>query len=131
MNWAEILNSVFELVLIPLLGLITKYFIQFITMKVEEAKEKSSNDTFDKYLSQLNDAINRAVLATNQTYVDSLKDKNVFTAEAQKEAFEKTYATVLACLSTDAKTILAEGLGDLQTYITTTIEQQVLLNKKV
>jgi len=35
----------------------------------------------------LDDTITKCVIATNQTYVDSLKDKNAFDKAAQEEAF--------------------------------------------
>ena len=47
MEWTVIINEVFTVVLIPLLGLITKYVIEFLHTKKEEAKkeEQSKADT--------------------------------------------------------------------------------------
>lgn len=129
MNWIEILNAIFELVLIPLLGIIVKYSTQFISAKIAQWKEQKDDELFHKYLDQLDEAITRSVIATNQTYVDSLKDKNAFDAQAQKEAFQKTYDNVVAMLTEDARNMLSEALGDLQAYITTSIEVNVKLNK--
>ena len=129
MDWTEILQNLFVVVIIPLLGLITKYIVQFFMVKNEELKEKTDNEMFKKYFDMLNKTITNCVIATNQTYVDALKDKNAFTAEAQKEALQKTYNAIMAILSEDAKDYLTNATGDLQGYIMNLIEAQVKENK--
>ena len=131
MDWPTILQTLFTVVLIPLLGLITKYLVQFLATKIGAVKAATDNDTFDKYLSLLQDTVTDCVVATNQTYVNALKDKNAFDAEAQKEAFKLTYQAVLTILSDDAKTYLGEALGDLTVYIKNLIETQVNVNRIV
>ena len=66
-----------------------------------------------------------AVIATNQTYVQALKDKNAFTEEAQKEAFQKTYDAVMNSLTEDTKKGLVTITNNLTEYITEMIEAQV------
>lgn len=129
MNWTEILQDLFVVVIIPLLGLITKYMVQFFAVKIEEIKNTTDNETFKKYFDMLNQTISNCVIATNQTYVDALKDKNAFTAEAQKEALQKTYDAIMSILSEDAKTYLVNATGDLENYIMNLIEAQVKENK--
>lgn len=129
MDWTEILQNLFVVVIIPLLGLITKYLVQFFAVKNEEIKATTDNETFRKYFDMLNKTISNCVVATNQTYVDALKDKNAFTAEAQKEALQKTYNAIMAILSEDAKGYLSNATGDLQSYIMNLIEAQVKENK--
>jgi len=130
MEWAVIINEVFTVVLIPLLGLITKYVIEFLHAKREEAKSKIDNNTLKKYIDMLDVTIERAVIATNQTYVNALKEKGEFGPEAQKEALTKTYQAVMAVLNLEAVNYLSEAVGDLQSYIMTGIESQVNIQKK-
>ena len=130
MEWAVIINEVFTVVLIPLLGLITKYVIEFLHTKREEAKSKIDNNTLKKYIDMLDATIERAVIATNQTYVNALKEKGEFGPEAQKEALTKTYQAVMAVLNLEAVNYLSEAVGDLQSYIMTGIESQVNIQKK-
>jgi len=130
MEWAVIINEVFTVVLIPLLGLITKYVIEFLHAKREEAKSKIDNNTLKKYIDMLDATIERAVIATNQTYVNALKEKGEFGPEAQKEALTKTYQAVMAVLNLEAVNYLSEAVGDLQSYIMTGIESQVNIQKK-
>ena len=64
-------------------------------------------------------------------FFDALKDKNAFDAEAQKEAFKKTYEAVSAILTEEAKKYLEQIVGDLELYIKQQIEAAVNANKYV
>jgi hypothetical protein len=77
----------------------------------------------------LNDTIANAVLATTQTYVESLKKQNKFDEEAQKIAFKQTYEAVMKVLTAEAMKYITESVGDLETYVTNQIEAQVKLTK--
>ena len=129
MDWLNILQQIFELCIIPLLAIITRSLVIYISTKKDELKNKTDNELAKKYLDLLNDTIANCVIATNQTYVEALKKENAFTADAQKAAFEKTYQAVIATLSEEAKKYQPEVEGDLQTYITQKIEASVNQNK--
>ena len=131
MDWLNILQQIFELCIIPLLAIITRSLVIYISTKKDELKNKTDNELAKKYLDLLNDTIANCVIATNQTYVETLKKGNAFTADAQKAAFEKTYQAVIATLSEEAQKYLPEVVGDLQTYITQKIEASVNQNKVV
>lgn len=129
MEWSIFLTEFIKICIIPLLGLLTTYFINFIKIKSNEIMLKIENDTADKYVALLTDTISACVLATNQTYVETLKKENAFTAEAQKIAFEKTYNAIMTILSEDAKKYFISMYGDLNAYLITKIEAEVQLNK--
>lgn len=131
MDWIVILQEIFDLVLIPLLAIIAKYFIQFVSIKMEEIKNKQTSEEAKKYLDQVEKAVENCVVATNQTYVESLKSKNAFDAEAQKEAFRMTYEALMATLTVEAKEFLAMAYGDMEVYLKTLIEAKVNTNKIV
>ena len=82
-----------------------------------------------KYLEMLDTTITNTVLATTQTYVESLKKQNRFDAEAQKEAFRLTYDAVMLVLTEEAVKYLNSTIGDLETYIVNKIEAEVKLTK--
>jgi hypothetical protein len=82
MNWSQILSQLFEVCLIPILGILTAYLVAFIKTKIKNLQDKTDNSTIDKYLGMLERTITACVLATNQTYVDSLKKSNSFDEEA-------------------------------------------------
>lgn len=129
MTWLPILAQIFEVCVIPLLGLLVAYLVNYIKTKSAELTEKSKSETVDKYINMLAKTIEDCVVATNQTYVSNLKKENMFTAEAQKEAFQKTYDAVMNVLTDDAKEYLSEAYGDLNTYITQKIEAEVAFSK--
>ena len=113
MDWLNILQQIFELCIIPLLAIITRSLVIYISTKKDELKSKTDNELAKKYLDLLNDTIANCVIATNRTYVEALKKGNAFTADAQKAAFEKTYQAVIATLSEEAQKYLPEVVGDL------------------
>lgn len=130
MNWTNILQKFFATIIIPLLGVATVYLIRFINTKRKEIKQSTENALAKKYIDLLSETIINCVSATNQTYVQALKDKNAFTPEAQKEAFKRTYNAVLNILTDDALDYLNTIYDDLETYITETIEASVYYHKQ-
>lgn len=129
MNYMEMLQKIFEVCIIPLLGVLTTYLVIFIKQKSKELQETTDNELYKKYIELLQDTIVRCVIATNQTYVEALKDKNAFDKEAQEHAFKMTYDAVMAILTDDAKVYLSNVFGDLEVYITKLIEAEVNVNK--
>ena len=129
MEWLTILYKIFEVCVIPLLGVLTVYIVKFIQKKTQELNSKNENELMNKYLTMLSNTIIDCVIATNQTYVESLKKQGKFDLEAQKVAFEMTYNAVINVLSSDAKTYLSNIYGDLNKYITNMIEAEVNKNK--
>ena len=130
MDWLNLLTQIFEVCIIPLLGVLTAYMVKYIQVKSAEITEKTDNAIIDKYTVMLADTISACVLATNQTYVEALKKQGSFDAEAQKTAFNMTLNAVMEILSEDAKKYLSEAFGDLNSYITSQIEASVNVNKK-
>ena len=129
MNWLDILPQVFEIIIFPLLGAATLYLVAFIHAKKKELQEKTKSEMAKKYLELLDKTISECVIATNQTYVNSLKAQGSFDADAQKEAFRLTYEAVLNILTEDAEMYLKTAVADLQTYITNKIETEVVFSK--
>ena len=125
----EIIIQIFQLCIIPLLGILTKYLVDYLNAKRDELNAKTENETAQKYTTMIFDTITKCVIATNQTYVNSLKEQNAFDAEAQKTAFNKTMNAVLEILSEDAKQYIIETTGDLNTYLTNLIEAEVNKNR--
>lgn len=126
----EILQQIFELCVIPLLGILTTYLVKLIRKKNKELDAKVSKEVSRKYIDMLADTITDCVVSTNQTYVDALKEANAFDKEAQKKAFELTYNKIMNVLTEDAKEYLTTIYGDLEIYITTKIESEVKLYKE-
>lgn len=127
--WIELLYEIVEICLIPLFGILTAYLVKYINAKSAEIQIKVDSDMADKYIQMLTETITACVIATNQTYVDSLKRQGKFDSKAQKEAFEITYNAIMAILTDEAKHYLTAIYGDLTAYITTRIEAEVNISK--
>lgn len=126
---SELLTQIFQVCIIPLLGVLTTFIVKWINIKSNQIQKDNDNALANKYIQMLTDTINSCVIATNQTYVESLKKQGKFDAEAQKQAFEQTTQAVLTILSQEAKDYLANIYGDLDKYISEKIEASVNINK--
>lgn len=129
MNWLELLYEIFRVCIIPMLGILTTYLVKYIKARGEKMAIDVDNELGNKYITMLTTTITECVIATNQTYVDSLKQQGKFDAEAQKQAFVLTYNSVLGILSEEAKKYLENAYGDLTLYLTQKIEAEVNTNK--
>lgn len=131
MNWMQILEQVFELVVYPVISIAGIYLTYLIAVKISELKQKTKDETTKKYLDMLNNTIASAVLATTQTYVEALKKEGKFDAEAQKAAFQQTYDAVMKVLTDEAIKYITTSVGDLETYVTNKIEAEVKVTKSI
>lgn len=129
MNWTEILEDIFRICIIPLLAALVGVAIKYIKIYFDAKTAETDNEISKKYMQMLKDTIVSCVLATNQTYVDALKDQKIFDEAAQKEAFKRTFEAVKAVLSEEALLYLTEIYGDIDAYITAQIESTILEKK--
>lgn len=121
----EIVIQIIQVCVIPLLSILTKYLVDYLTAKRNEINSKTDNETAQKYTNMIYQTVVDCVIATNQTYVDSLKKSGSFDEAAQKEAFNRTMNAIMTILSDDAKEYITEATGDLNTYLTQLIEAEV------
>ena len=125
----ELLSQIFELCIIPLLTVLTGYIIKLINKKSAELESTRENELEKKYIEMLNNTITDCVIATTQTYVESLKKQGAFDEVAQEKAFKTTYEAVINLLTEESVKYLEAAIGDLNLYITQKIEAEVKINK--
>ena len=129
MDWMNLLYDIFDLCIVPLMGVLVVYLVQYIKAKGNEISANVDSELASKYILMLTTTIADCVVATNQTYVDALKAAGKFDKEAQAKAFQMTYDAVMDILTEDAKEYLANFYGDLTLYLTKRIEAEVALQK--
>lgn len=125
MNWLNLLEQFVNIVVFPCLGLLALYLVKYIRAKSSDLQTAVENDKADKYIEMFENTLTTCVLATKQTYVESLKNQNLFDAEAQKTAFQKTYDSIMKILSAEAVGYLTELYGDFNAYLVERIEAMV------
>lgn len=121
----EIVIQIIQVCVIPLLGILTKFLVDFLSAKRDELNSKTDSEIAQKYTNMIYQTVVDCVIATNQTFVESLKKSGSFDEAAQKEAFNRTMSAVMAILSDDAKEYITEATGDLNIYLTQLIEAEV------
>ena len=126
----EILQNVLYAIITAVVSVLTGFACRYLQSLYEKNKEKIKNEKVQMVLGQVTDMITSAVQTTTSTYVKELKANNLFDADAQKEAFKRTYDAVIKQLTDDAKKIIAGTYGDVETYLTNQIEQKVEEQKK-
>jgi len=125
MNFNDILTVIFKVVIIPVLPVAVAYLIAYLRTKKEELTNSMNNQVVASVLSEAGDAVLQAVEYVSQTYVDNLKAQGKFDVEAQKQAFEKAKEAALTILTQESLELLTSITGDVETWLTTKIEQTV------
>ena len=112
-----------------LLSALFAYLIVYINKKKQALLESSNNEIEKKYIEKISKTITDCVIATNQTFVETLKKENAFTKEAQEEAFQKTITNVMSILNEDCIEYLESITSDITIYLRNKIEAEVNKNK--
>lgn len=118
MDIQTILLSALSIVITALVTWGTERLIALINSKIKNTK-------YAKYLADSVDIVSRAVKTTYQTYVEALKDKNMFTSDAQVEALNKAKDIAVSQLSAEMKTFIESNFGDVEKWLTSTIESVI------
>ena len=126
----EFLQNLLFAVIAAAVPVATTYLCRWLASLYESNKTKIKNEKAQVVLGQVTDMIVSAVETTTSTYVKELKANALFDADAQKEAFNKTFDAVKKQLTEESTKIIAEVYGDVETYLTNKIEQLVEELKK-
>ena len=126
----EVLQQVLYAVITAVVPVLTGFLCKWLASLYENNKAKIKNEKVQVVLGQVADMITAAVETTTSTYVKELKTENLFNAEAQKEAFKKTFDAVKKQLTEESTKIIEETYGDVEEYLTNKIEQLVEKLKK-
>ena len=112
-----------------LLSALFAYLIVYINKKKQALLETSKSEIEKKYIEKISKTITDCVIATNQTFVETLKKENAFTKEAQEEAFQKTITNVMSILNEDCIEYHERITTDITIYLRNQIEAEENKNK--
>lgn len=126
----EFLQNLLFAVITAAVPVTTTFLCRWLISLCENNQAKTKNENTKMVLEQVTDMIVAAVETTTSTYVKQLKVDNLFDADAQKEAFNRTFEAVKQQLTEDAAKIIADTYGNVEAYLTNKIEQFVEELKK-
>ena len=124
----EILMVLLKLVIMIVVPVATTVLTYLIKKYVEELIDKNVKGETAEALKQGLDIITDSVNYVQQTYVDTLKKEDKFTAEAQAEALEAAKNRAIELMNTDIQSAIESSYGNLDTYVTTIIESIIAKN---
>lgn len=122
----ELLKIVIMIVVPVATSVLTYYAQKYFNQLIDENVSDEMEATLTKGFQILMDSVNYV----QQTYVDSLKKQDKFTAEAQKEAFELAKKRAIELMNQHTQDAIIHIYGNLDTYIDTMIESIINQNKK-
>lgn len=122
MNWQDLLMYIIQ----TLCGLVITVGIPYIFTLI---RKKIKDEKLERIINRVENLVSKTVILVNQTYVDALKEADMFDAEAQKAAFAMCKDKVLAMLNEESIKAIAETFGDFDEWIRTLIEAYVRDNK--
>ena len=123
------IQDVLYLIITGILPLLITYGIIFLKVKIKEQEKNLENDQLVKYIDAATDAISKAVLTVNQTYVDAMKKEGKFDAEAHKTAKHMEIDKAKALITEDSKAAIETLYSDFEAYLNDAIEELVRENK--
>ena len=116
-------------ILIPLLITIITICICTMTSKVAKDTARLAPSKYNEIIYNLENIVNKAVITTNQTFVNELKKQGKFDKEAMEEAYRRTYESIVASLSQSFFEYIDEETVDIEVLLKNMIETSVDWNK--
>ena len=116
-------------ILIPLLITIITICICTMTSKVAKDTARLAPSKYSELIYGLENIVSKAVITTNQTFVNELKRQGKFDKEAMQEAYRRTYESIIASLSQSFFEYIDEEAVDIDALLKNMIETSVNWNK--
>lgn len=116
-------------ILIPILITIITICICMMTSKVAKDAARTAPSKYSEIIYGLENIVSKAVITTNQTFVNELKKQGKFDKEAMQEAYKRTYESIIASLSQSFFEYIDEENVDIDALLKNMIETSVNWNK--
>lgn len=122
MEWNVILICVVVSIVVPIIAGLLAWGISVLKKLVNE---KIDNATLKAVLNDGLTVIENSVKYTYQTYVEGMKDKDIFDANAQKQALQMAKDKALSMLSEGFINMIKDMYGDVNNWLETNIESTI------
>ena len=117
-DFYTILWSVVGLIATGLATWLTSFVVGWLNQKIKDKK-------IARWSTTLFEIIMRAVQSIFQDFVETLKNNNKFTPEAQKEAKDRAYNIIVSQLTPEIKQYITDNFGDMKEYLFNQIEAMI------
>lgn len=124
------MNEILIKILVAFAILVMANLFVYLNNLSKEKINLIENRNVREATSKLLDIIVKCVGATNQTFVNELKETGGFDKAAQEEAWNDTKASIEKILDNEYKEILGKAYGDLNDYINQALEDEVKRQKE-
>ena len=118
----NVLSVVVTSIILPLITYAGARLITYLNSKIKDTNARI-------LLTTATDIVINAVRSVFQTYVDSLKASGSFDAHAQTVALTKAKDIALEQMTDEVKNFIAKNYGNVDAWLTTTIESTINLIK--
>lgn len=129
----EMLMNVLINILLSFLTLGGAYIIYFVNKLIIYLKQKTKSEELTNALNQVNKLAETTVKSIEQTAAreirEAVKDGKV-TKNELKKLSNKAFEEIIKSLSPEYLSVLENGMGNIDMYVTNLIEQKVLELKK-
>ena len=126
----EFLNALLTAIISVCVPFLTGVIAAFIKKAAERAAERAQSEQQRQCIREIAGAVETAVSFVSQTYVDSMKGQNLFDAEAQRVALERSVEAAMQILSPAAADLIAK-CGSPDDYLRPLVEAEVRRQKNV
>ena len=116
-------------ILIPILITVITICVCTMTSKIAKNAAESAPSKYSGIIYALENIVNKAVITTNQTFVNELKKQGKFDKEAMEVAYNKTFNSIVASLSQSFFEYIDKENVDIDTLLKNMIETSVDWNK--
>ena len=125
----EILVEIGTSVVCVIIATLCFYAAKWFHIKCEQLKAKTDSEALRSLIEKIDYVVQVCVEATNQTFVDDLKNDGKLTDDEKREAFDKTFKAIQEMLTDEDKQNIIDSFGDLSTFLTTSVENYIKSSK--
>lgn len=122
MEWNVVLICVVVSIVVPIIAGLLAWGISVLKKLVNE---KIDNATLREVLNDGLTVLENSVKYTYQTYVEGMKDKDIFDEAAQKQALQMAKDKALSMLSEGFINMIKDMYGDVNNWLETNIESTI------
>jgi hypothetical protein len=115
-------NAILTELIIGIIGLVLSAIGAIVAVLINKYV---ANEKLKTTLASFHDLVRNSVLETYQKYVEELKDKNMFDANAQKTALSACLSIIKANMPQRVETWLKSNVSNVEAYLISNIEAQI------